>query len=151
MSTKSIKEIRIELAQVMIEKYVESVGLSKEETFNEEKQFWHWKHGSASIEVFVQSVEVGHDKTREYLRIFSYLADVPSLSLVAREKYLVHLLEMNDRNLGVKLTLMEGSNRVYATYERDILGMDFGELATCIADLEWWADKLDDELKSFMN
>lgn len=151
MSTKPIKEIRIELAQVMIEKYVESVGLSKEETFNEEKQFWHWKHGSASIEVFVQSVEVGHDKTREYLRIFSYLADVPSLSLVAREKYLVHLLEMNDRNLGVKLTLMEGSNRVYATYERDILGMDFGELATCIADLEWWADKLDDELKSFMN
>ena len=151
MATKSIKEIRIELTQSMIEKYVESVGLTKADTYNEEKQFWHWKHGSASIEVFVQSVEVGQDKTREYLRIFSYLADVPSLSLVAREKFLVHLLEMNDRNLGVKLTLLEGSNRVYATYERDIMGMDFGELATCIADLEWWADKLDDELKSFMN
>ena len=151
MATKSIKEIRIELTQSMIEKYVESVGLSKTDTYNEEKNFWHWKHGSASIEVFVQSVEIGQDKTREYLRIFSYLADVPSLSLVAREKFLVHLLEMNDRNLGVKLTLLEGSNRVYATYERDIMGMDFGELATCIADLEWWADKLDDELKSFMN
>jgi hypothetical protein len=26
--------------------------------------------------------------------------------------------------------------------------MDYQELATCISDLEWWADKLDDELKS---
>jgi hypothetical protein len=26
--------------------------------------------------------------------------------------------------------------------------MDFHELSTCIADLEWWADKLDDELKN---
>ncbi|MEO1653974.1 MAG: YbjN domain-containing protein [Bacteroidota bacterium] len=151
MSSKSIKEIRIDLARVMIDKYVESVGLTKEQTYHEEKDFWRWKHGSANIEVFVQSVKVGEEKTREYLRIFSYMADVPSLSLVAREKFLIKLLEMNDRNLGVKLTLMEGSNKVYATYERDIMGMDFGELATCIADLEWWADKLDDELKSFMN
>jgi hypothetical protein len=29
--------------------------------------------------------------------------------------------------------------------------MDYGELATCIADLEWWADKLDDELRSPYN
>jgi hypothetical protein len=58
---------------------------------------------------------------------------------------------MNDKNLGVKLTLMKGTNKVYATYERDILGMDYSELSTCIADLEWWADKLDDELKSPYN
>jgi hypothetical protein len=58
---------------------------------------------------------------------------------------------MNDVNLGVKLTLSKESNKVYATYERDILGMDYGELATCIADLEWWADKLDDELKMYYN
>lgn len=151
MSGKSSKEIRIEIAHVLIEKYVESVGLSKEQTYSEEKNFWHWKHGSATIEVFVQSVTVGEGQTREYLRIFSYLADVPHLSLQAREAFLKKLLEMNDRNLGVKLTLMEGTNKVYATYERDIMGMDFGELATCIADLEWWADKLDDELKSAMN
>ncbi len=151
MTGKTIKEIRLELVQTMIEKYVESVGLSREETYNEEKNFWHWKHGSANIEVFVQSVKVGNEQTREYLRIFSYLAEIPQLNLNSREKYLIKLLEMNDRNLGVKLTLMEGTNRIYATYERDIMGMDFGELATCIADLEWWADKLDDELKSVFN
>jgi hypothetical protein len=46
---------------------------------------------------------------------------------------------------------MEGTTKVYATYERDINGMDFSELSTCISDLEWWADKLDDELKSYNN
>ncbi|NJL14931.1 MAG: YbjN domain-containing protein [Microscillaceae bacterium] len=113
--------------------------------------FWHWKHGSANIEVFIQSVEVGPDTTREYLRIFSFLAEVPKLSTAAREQFLTKLLEMNDRNLGVKLTLMEETSKVYATYERDIRGMDYNELSTCIADLEWWADKLDDELKSAYN
>ncbi|MCU0445062.1 MAG: YbjN domain-containing protein [Microscillaceae bacterium] len=148
---KTIKEIRVELVHSMIEKYLESVGLPKDETFNEEKEYWHWKHGSANIEVFVQSVNVGESKTREYLRIFSYLAEVPAISTHGREQYLTRLLEMNDKNLGVKLTLMKDTNKVYATYERDILGMDYGELATCIADLEWWADKLDDELRSPYN
>ncbi|GAB2649661.1 hypothetical protein GCM10027035_49520 [Emticicia sediminis] len=31
---------------------------------------------------------------------------------------------------------------------RDIKGMSYNELSTCIGDLEFWADKLDDELKS---
>jgi hypothetical protein len=42
--------------------------------------------------------------------------------------------------------LLPNSDQVYATFERDINGIDFDELATIIADLEWWADKLDDEL-----
>jgi len=148
---KSMKEIRMELAEVMIEKYVNSIGLNREETFNAERNVWSWKHGSATIEVFLQSVQVGENKTREYLRIFSFLADIPQLSGTSREQYLMRLLEMNDVNLGVKLTVMQDSERVYATYERDILGMDYVEMATCITDLEWWADKLDDELKSYNN
>ncbi len=148
---KSIKEIRMELVDAMMEQYVESIGLSREDTFNDEKGCWHWRHGSASIEVFVQSVVVGEHKTREYLRIFSYVSDVPSVSKMSREQFLTTLLELNDKNLGVKLTLMQGTTKVYATYERDITGMDFDEMATCIADMEWWADKLDDELKSAYN
>jgi len=148
---KTIKEIRVDLVQTMIEKYVESIGLSRTETFNEEDNLWRWKHGSAQIEVFVQSVEVGQGDTREYLRIFSYLATIPKISGLSRELFLRKLLEINDINLGVKLTLVKGADKVYATYERDIRGMDYGELAICIADLEWWADKLDDELKSYEN
>ena len=148
---KTLKDIRIELAEAMIRLYLEASGLTEEETYDPERNFWQWKHGSATIEVFVQSVNVGDDQTREYLRIFSYLADIPAISKKGREEYMLHLLEMNDKNLGVKLTVMKGTNKVYATYERDIVGMDYSELSTCIADLEWWADKLDDDLKSIYN
>jgi hypothetical protein len=43
---------------------------------------------------------------------------------------------------------MPGTNKIYATYERDIEGIDYEELATCIGDLEWWADKFDDDLNN---
>ncbi len=148
---KNQKEIRIELAESMIEKYIESIGLTHEDTYDEGRRAWHWKRGSVDVEVFVQSVQVGKDSTREYLRIFSFLADVPKVSDRARAEYLARLLEMNDINLGVKLTLLKNSSKIYATYERDIKGMDYTELSTCISDLEWWADKLDDELKSIHN
>ncbi|WP_026999663.1 YbjN domain-containing protein [Eisenibacter elegans] len=148
---KSIKEIRIELVDAMIQNYVESVGMTKEETYDAERKIWHWQHGSATIEVFVHSVDIGNDKTREYLRIFSFLAPLPKVSDLQLNQFLIRLLEMNDVNLGVKLTVMQGTQKVYATYERDIRGMDYVELATCIADLEWWADKLDDELKLYYN
>lgn len=58
-----------------------------------------------------------------------------------------HLLELNYSKLGLKLATRPKSEFVYAVSERDIRGMDFNELDTCIKDLEWWADKLDDELQ----
>jgi hypothetical protein len=42
---------------------------------------------------------------------------------------------------------MPENDKIYATYERDIQGIDYKEVKTCIADLEWWADELDELLK----
>ncbi len=47
----------------------------------------------------------------------------------------------------MKLTLSPESQKVFATYEWDISGIDYEGLKTCIMDLEWWADELDDELQ----
>lgn len=58
---------------------------------------------------------------------------------------------MNDTYLGVKLTIMPETDDIYATYERDIQGLDYEELKTCVLDLEWWADFLDDELAKNFN
>ena len=77
------------------------------------------------------------------MRIFSPIIKVPENN---QANFYKKLLEINDSKLGVKLTLLPGSTQVYATFERDIKGIDYEELATCIADLEWWADELDDEL-----
>ena len=76
---KSLKEVRIELSRAMIVMYIESIGLDIVETYEEDRNFWQWKHGSAIVQVFVQSVALGNDETREYLRIFSYLGDIPAI------------------------------------------------------------------------
>jgi hypothetical protein len=128
----------------MVHQYAESVGLTREQVFNPEKQSWNWRIGSASIQIFIERINFSNGSFREYLRIFSPLMQMPATDLT---RFYRQLLELNDSNLGVKLTVMPNSTWVYATYERDIRGMDYEELATCIADLEWWADKLDDELK----
>jgi hypothetical protein len=131
-----------EQAEAMIDDYVVKIGLTKAQTFNPERKAWYWNRGSAGIEVFVQEIKLS-TYSRFYLRVFSHILKVPAGS---EQKVYKKLLELNDTNLGLKLTLLPGSDKVYATFERDINGMDADELATTIADLEWWADKLDDEL-----
>ena len=129
----------------MVHSYAESVGLSRSQVFNEEKQTWHWKIGSANIQIFIETINFSNGQFREYLRIFSPLMEIPDNN---RENFYRHLLEINDNSLGVKLTVMPNNTWAYATYERDLRGIDYDEVVTCIADLEWWADKLDDELKA---
>lgn len=131
-----------EQVEAMVDAYVAEIGLTKEQTYNKEKKAWYWVKGSARIEVFIQ--EINFDThSRFYLRIFSPIIKVPAQN---QQAFYKKLLELNDSKLGVKLTLLPTSDQVYATFERDIKGIDYEELATCIADLEWWADELDDEL-----
>ncbi|PKQ66731.1 YbjN domain-containing protein [Raineya orbicola] len=133
-----------EQVEEMIDRYVVSVGLTKEGTYNPERRAWYWTIGSAKIEVFIQAIPMKDGSQRNFLRIFSPLMQVPKHDEL---RFYRHLLELNDSKLGVKLTIMPGSDTVYATYERDIQGIDYDEVSTCIADLEWWADTLDDQLK----
>lgn len=126
-----------------IEDYIKEIGLTKEDTLNPKTNSYVWRRGSALIEVFIQDVQVSSG-IRTFLRVFSYMGELPgTLDL---ERVLRYLLEMNDSSLGLKLTIMPGTNGIYATYERDIRGIDYEELKTCIWDLEWWADIIDDEL-----
>ncbi|QIP16935.1 YbjN domain-containing protein [Spirosoma aureum] len=128
----------------MIQHYVESIGLTKESTYNPKNSNWLWKNGSATIEVFIQTIHFPNGSRRDYLRIFSPLLEIPANNLLS---FYRHLLELNDLRLGVKLCIAPKTQTVYATYERDIRGMDYQELTTCIVDLELWADELDDQLK----
>jgi hypothetical protein len=135
-------QVTREQAEALIDQYIVKIGLTKEQTYNSVRRAWYWNRGSAKIEVFVQEVNFG-TFSRYYLRVFSPILKVAPGSEL---KVYKRLLELNDTNLGLKLTLLPNSDQVYATFERDINGIDFEELSTTIADLEWWADKLDDEL-----
>jgi len=132
----------VESVNQMIERYVVAIGLDKAKCYDSLKNSWNWRIGSANIQVFVQAVPLSSGAIRYYLRIFSPLMEVPT----ANEAYFYrYLLELNDTKLGLKISIL--GNWVYATYERDVVGMDYNELSTCVADLEWWADTLDDQLK----
>ncbi|MCS6824728.1 MAG: YbjN domain-containing protein [Cytophagaceae bacterium] len=138
-----MRHVTREEVEALIDRYVSEIGLTKEQTYNPERRAWYWVRGSARIEVFVQEIPMG-GYSRFFLRVFSPIMRVPAgRELECYRK----LLELNDVKLGLKLTLMKGTDQVYATYERDINGIDYEELSTTIADLEWWADKLDDELQ----
>jgi len=135
MSAKVIKKVN-----KMIEQYVKSIGLSKADAYKEENNTWHWMRGSAQIDVYV--TDGGNN--RQYLCINSPIMQVPSSNVM---DFYRHLLELNYSKLGIKLSIKPESPHVFAIYERDVSGMDYKELETCIRDLEWWADKLDDELQ----
>jgi hypothetical protein len=126
----------------MINRFIAEIGLTEAETFNAERKAWYWKKGTANIEVFVQGVDVGSTK-RYFLRVFSPVVKVPQSSAMP---FYRRLLELNDTSLGVKLSVLSNSDQVYATYERDVKGMDYDEMANTIADVEWWADHFDDLL-----
>lgn len=132
-----------EQVEEMIHRFVAEAGMNREQVYKPEKKAWYWTRGSAKIEVFIQEIKFENAASRFYLRIFSPLIKIPQTNT---QEFYRRLLEMNDSKLGVKITIMPGSDQVYATYERDIKGIDYDELVTCVADLEWWADALDDEL-----
>ncbi|GAB3985650.1 hypothetical protein GCM10028807_01360 [Spirosoma daeguense] len=129
----------------MIHCYAESAGLSRDKVYNPERKNWLWKRGSAGIEVLIETLNFQDGSRRDFLRIFSPLMDIPANNLLG---FYRHLLELNDQKLGVKLSIMPNTQKVYATDDRDIKGMDYYELSMFISDLEIWADKLDDELKA---
>ncbi|TAF67220.1 MAG: hypothetical protein EAZ55_02555 [Cytophagales bacterium] len=138
--TEEVKA-QLKMVDAMIERYINTVGLKRENTYNTADNMWYWRRGSAQIEAGL----IGGGNNRYYLCVYSFLMEVPPQKTLEAYK---HLLELNFDKLGVKISIKPNTSQVFAIAERDINGIDYEELATYISDLEWWADKLDDELKN---
>ena len=126
-----------------IRQFITSVGVDPNTCFNADSKAYYLKKGTACIEIFISSHPQNDNTTRNYLRIFSQVFRVPNDN---KEALYRRLLELSDQSLGVKLTIQPGTDKVYATFERDINGLDANETATCINDLGLWADYFDDQL-----
>lgn len=134
----------IEKSIQMINDFVTEKGIKINEVFNREKLFWRLKRGSATIDIMLLSVPVGEGITREFLQIASPIFKVPNGK---ETEFYKRLLELNDIKLGVKLSLQKDTDQVWALSERDLMGMSYTELKTCLEDLGYWADEFDDILK----
>jgi hypothetical protein len=126
-----------------IRQFIVSVGVDPLACYDPSAKAYYLTKGTARLEVYVYTDKSSAETPRHYLRIFSHVANVPPQD---RERFYLRLLELNDSSLGVKLTVMPQSQKVYATYERDIAGISARETATCITDMGLWADYLDDIL-----
>jgi hypothetical protein len=133
----------IEKAVKMVNDFVVEKGIKVKEVYDDEKKTWRLKRGSASVDILLFSVSVGENEIRDFLQVASSIAKVPKDKELAFYK---RLLELNDGKLGVKLSLQPGTDQVWALFERDLVGISYTELKTCIEDLGYWADEFDDLL-----
>ncbi len=129
----------------MVHCYAESVGLDRHTVYNSEKLFWSWTKGSATIQIMIHKLNYDNGSRRDFIRIFCPVMDVPATNQLLT--FYRRLLELNDEKFGIKFSVLPNVNKVWATFERDIKGIDFNELSTFISDFEHWADTLDDQLK----
>lgn len=131
-----------------VKNFIASVGIDPATCWHEENKAYYIYKGSARIEIFVSSHTQQDGSTRNFLRIFSGLMKVPQSN---RERFYRRCLEVSDQSLGVKLTVRPDATPdndwLYATYERDISGLDYDETKTCIEDMGLWSDWLDDTLQ----
>jgi hypothetical protein len=132
-----------EKAKLMINDFITEKGIKLKEVYDADNNVWHLKRGSANIDVVLLSVPVSEGEIREFLQAASPIARVPRDNELAFYKY---LLELNDGKLGVKLSLQPGTDQVWALFERDLIGISYTELKTCLEDLGYWADEFDDLL-----
>jgi hypothetical protein len=132
-----------EKADGFIRQFIVSVGVDPVACYDPSTKAYYLTKGTVRLEVYVYTDKGSGETPRRYLRIFSHIANVPTKD---KESFYLRLLELNDSSLGVKLTVMPNSQKVYATFERDIAGISAQETATCITDMGLWADYLDDVL-----
>lgn len=132
-----------------VKQFITSVGVDPATCWNEQNKAYYVYKGSAKLEVFVSNHPNQDGTSRNFLRIFSGLMKVPAN---ADAKFYRRCMEISDQSLGVKLTVVPNAQPdndwVYATYERDINGLDYNETVTCMSDMGLWADWLDDQLKT---
>lgn len=132
-------------AKQMIDDFCKSKGVDPTTIYNPDKKLWSLQRGSAPVQVMLLSVPVGDNIIREFLQAAAPIIKVPKGKEL---DFYRRLLELNDVKLGVKLSIQSGTDQVWALYERDLIGMDYTELETCLEDLGYWADEFDDLLRN---
>jgi len=137
----------IETVKAYINRLCIEAGADPQKIYSATNDAWYFARGSSTLEVFFTTYEAEDKSQRIFLRCFSNIYPIP-IDLVKRQELYHIALEVNARNMGVKIGTIAEKGYLYAIGERDIEGMDYPEFVTLISDVGFWADHLDDLLKS---
>lgn len=137
----------IDTVKGYINRLCTEAGADPQQIYHHENETWYFSKGSSTLEVFLTSYETAEKLTRTFVRCLSAFYPIPVDPLKRQELYFV-ALEVNARNMGVKIGTMVDNGYMYAIAEREIDGMDYRELVILVNDVGYWAEQLSDLFKS---
>ena len=137
----------IETVKGYINRLCVEAGADPQLAYSHDNDAWYFEKGTSTLEVFFTSYETADKSERTFLRCFSNIYPIPLDTPQRQELYQI-ALEINARNMGVKIGIMADRGYIYAIGERDIEGMDYVEFVTMISDVGYWADQLNQLLNS---
>jgi hypothetical protein len=137
----------IETVKGYINRLCTEAGADPQEIYNHENETWYFSKGSSTLEVFLTSYETAEKVIRTFIRCLSAIYPIPVDPSKRQELYFV-ALEVNTRNMGVKIGTMADNGYMYAIAEREIDGMDYREFVVLVNDVGYWAEQLSDLFKS---
>lgn len=136
----------VETVKEYIHHLCTEVGVSPNKIFNSETGAWYFVQGSSTIEVFLTAQKNPQQEQQIFIRCMSPLCAIPR-DIPKQFALYKTALAINSTYLGFKLIADETRGIVCAVSERNIEGMDYGEMISLISDLGFWAGKLDLFLK----
>jgi hypothetical protein len=137
----------IETVKGYIHRLCAEAGADPQQAYSAENEAWYFEKGPITLEVFFTTYTSSDQVDRTFLRCFSTIFPIP-LDLPQRQEIYQISLEVNARNMGVKIGMMAERGYVYAIGERDIEGMDYREFIVLISDVAYWAENLSDMFNS---
>lgn len=137
----------IETVKAFLNRLCVEAGADPEKIYNAETESWYFLKGSSTLEVFLTSYETSGNVVRTFIRCLSAIYPLPVDTAKRQELYYV-ALEVNARNMGVKIGVLADRGYMYAIAEREIDGMDYHEFVTIINDVGYWADQLSELFRS---
>ena len=137
----------IETVKAYLSRLCVEAGADPEKIYNPETDAWYFLKGTSTLEVFLTSYETSGNHVRTFIRCLSAIYPLPVDTAKRQELYYV-ALEVNARNMGVKIGVLADKGFMYAIAEREIDGMDYREFITLINDVGYWADQLGELFKS---
>lgn len=137
----------IEFTKAYINRLCKSIGTTAEAVYNAKTGAWYFSSSTATIEVFLTTIDTDRKTERTFIRCFAPIYEVPPDAKKKLEIYET-ALEINSARMGFKLSMLTDKWLLSVVTERDIEGMDYVEFTALIADVGFWADTLQEYFKN---
>lgn len=133
----------IETVKGYINRFCGEAGTDPEKIYSHEQDAWFFEKGSSTLELFLTSFETSEKVVRTFIRCISAIYPIP-VDAAQRQELYYAALEINTRNMGVKIGTIAEKGYMYAIAEREIDDLNYEELVILINDVSYWAVQLSD-------